>query len=124
MGIKLSEIDNAKLRAKIQAQLQADNKLMAGRIRASQSESDQRNQGQDRGVETSQDRIRYCVVFTTYRKRLLDEGDNSNSALKAIRDRIAFWLGCPNDSREYFEFEYHQVKSSTVQGTHILVHRL
>jgi hypothetical protein len=94
------------------------------RLRASKPELNVRSGGQAQGVETRKESVRYCVVFTVYRKRLLDEGDNSNFALKAVRDLLAARMGFPNDSKKYFDFEYREVQSSVIQGTHILVRQL
>jgi len=100
------------------------NQSVARSVRASQPERDKRRKIQDQGVETSPECRRYRVVFTVYRKRLLDDGDNDAYALKPCRDHLVQFLGMPNDSKQYFDFEYHQIKSSTVQGTHILIQRL
>lgn len=49
---------------------------------------------------------RYAVTLTRVGKRLLD-GDNLQGACKAIRDRIAFWLGA-DDGSEVYCWEYGQ----------------
>ena len=122
MGIKLDEIKDPKLRARILSQL--NDQPMAGRVHTKVPERNERSSGEVAGVETGKESIRYCVVFTVYRKRLLDEGDNSNFALKAVRDLLAARMGFPNDSKKYFDFEYREVQSSVIQGTHILAKQI
>lgn len=99
-------------------------KSVAERIRTSIPEPNLRRESQDRGVEASEECVRFRIVFTTYRKRLLDEGDNANSALKAIRDRVVTELDLPDDSPRWVDVHYHQIKSDVIQGTHILVQRI
>lgn len=88
------------------------------------AKSNIRGQSKDSGVETGEVGVRCCVVFTVYRSRLLDDGDNEAAALKPLRDRLAEKAGRPSDSRRYFEFHYHQIQSDTIHGTHVLITRL
>jgi hypothetical protein len=93
-------------------------------LRTKKPEPDQRSQGQDQGMETGKKCPTYCILFTVYRTRLLDEGDNAASALKCIRDGVVAHLGLPDDSPRSAIFQYHQIKSDRIQGTHILIQKL
>lgn|GEM_PF-5167267 len=90
-------------------------------VRTPKPKSNERGEGEDRRVEASASSVRRCVVLTTYRPRLLDSHDNARQALKPIVDALVEKLGFSNDADERITYEYHQIKSNTIQGTHILI---
>lgn len=53
------------------------------------------------------------VVFTRFAPRMLDPGDNLNSAFKALRDGIAESIGI-NDRDPAYTWRYEQIKSKEV----------
>lgn len=93
-------------------------------LRPAQPKPDQRSKSQDQRMEARQERIRYRVTFTVYRKRLLDQGDNDRYAMKPLRDRVAEYLGLANDNNEFLQWHYFQIKSRGPLGTHVLIETL
>ena len=98
-------------------------KPMAGRVCPEKPERDLRGQSQDCPLAQSQERARYRITFTVYRRRLLDNFDNAKSALKPTIDRITELLGFPSDDCPELEWHAHQVKSKTA-GTHVLIEQV
>lgn len=95
-------------------------KPVAG-LRTQESESNERREGEDCRMEEGESGVLYRVVFTVYRRRPLDEGDNSPSSLKAVRDAVAEFLGFRDDNNPRLEWHYHQIQSKRDSGTHILI---
>ena len=81
----------------------------------------ERGEGEDRGMEESQDSIRFCITLTVFRKRELDAHDKAPFALRPLVDRITESLGFSDDSDPRLEWNYRQVKSKVQHGTHVLI---
>lgn len=93
------------------------------RLRAEKPEQDQRNRGEDSGMEESKASTRYRISIAVFRKRLLDSHDNARSACKPLVDSITRSLGFKSDDCQELEWEYHQLKTEYATGTHIIISR-
>lgn len=70
-------------------------------------------------------KTRYCVRITRYSTRVLDF-DNGAGGCKAAIDQLRFFDIIPEDSPEYIDFEFKQVKIKTRKeaGTEIIIERV
>ena len=64
--------------------------------------------------------IKWVVVLTCHRRRLLDD-DNNVGSLKPIRDALANHLGV-DDGSQRIKFEYHQIKTIGRPGVSVTIH--
>ena len=97
------------------------NGIIVAGLRPQKPVSCERGEGADRGVEESQDSIRFCITLTVFRKRELDAHDKAPFALRPLVDRITECLGFSDDSDPRLEWNYRQVKSKVQYGTHVLI---
>lgn len=117
MGLQLDQIQNAKLRRKIE---EADAIQNCGRrvgsVQAEKPKSNQRGESQDTELESGQDSMAIRISFCLFTRRLLDS-DNKVSAAKNLRDIVCESLGLENDAdSEKLSFEYQNVITSGEQG--------
>lgn len=87
-------------------------------------ESNQRSQSKDSSMEQGEASVCYHIVFTVFRRHLLDDHDNARSALKPLCDLVGQSLGFDDDSDERLTFEYHQLKTKGAIGTLIVISKL
>lgn len=123
MSLQLSKLD-AKLRARIERQLAAEDAASMGSRKTQGTEPDGRSAGQDRGVESAARGVGFRVVLIQCRRRLLDEHDSMRFAVKPLVDAITSWLGFAHDNDPRLRWEYGQCQTQGEEGTIVKVEEM
>lgn len=115
MKLKLSDVD-ARLRARIEAQLAAEDAALVGARPAQSAKPDRRTAGEDCRVESAARRVGFCISLIQHRRRLLDEHDSLRFAVKPLVDAITDWLGFQHDNDPRLRWEYAQIQTRATEG--------
>jgi len=123
---QLSQL-NAKLRARIQTQIAAEDASLAARVvgpgTAQSPQPDGRGKGQDCLMASPARGVGYRVAIIQCRRRCLDEHDSLRFAVKALVDEITRFLGFTNDNDPYLIWEYSQHETRGPEGTIVIIHK-
>jgi hypothetical protein len=122
--MKLSDIHDNRLRARIIKADQEQNRRQVGGLETSQPKQtpsrtlvspDAKRKSGKAGVE-------FIITLLSHRRRLLDS-DNHIGSLKPLRDGIAKTLGI-DDGSLAVRWQYHQIKTEGREGVVVTVERL
>jgi hypothetical protein len=121
MALKLSQLD-AKLRARIEKQIAAEDAARAVGAGAAQSaQPDRRGQSQDCRVESPAPRVGYRITLIQCRRRCLDAHDSLAFSVKPLVDEITRFLGYSNDNDPALQWEYAQLQTKGSEGTAVKI---
>jgi hypothetical protein len=126
MGIKLTEIDNPKLRERIQDQIDQEDRAKGAHKPVGRMDDPQRQQrevpplvNRPRARSGRKSRVVIVVEIISIRRGRCDE-DNIISGAKPLRDAIARSLAVDDGDRR-IEWEYRTIQTRGHPGTQVLI---
>ena len=122
MGLHLDQISDVKLRRRIEEADAIQNRdRRMGRLQTTKPESNQRRSSQNHELEKCTHSVALRIGFVVFTRKFMD-GDNLQTACKAIRDVVCESLGLRNDAdSDRLSFEYGQVKTCGRCGILVLI---
>lgn len=122
MGIKLSEIKDAKTRQRIRDHLATVAPVDSGKAKG--PEPVRGSKSADCGTQPAKECLGYRITLVQYRRKKLDGHDSLAFSLKPTVDRITNFLGFTDDSDPRLQWEYHQVVTQGPEGTSVKIDAL
>ncbi len=126
MGLNLNQIQNAKLRRRIEEADAIQNRnCSVGRVATTSPEQPpvQTLVCQKQKPSSRKSRVEVRVVLIAFRRKLLDEHDSLAFSFKPLVDEIAATFGI-DDADPRLSWEFHQIKTSGETGCLVRIETL